>query len=145
MGLGCPDLAEARTMNDTAVAAVIAGAIARGVRLFDTAELYANEGALGAAIAESGVPRAEVFLQTKYTPISGQDPSRVPYDRSAPIEVQVQQSVAASLRNLQTNYIDCLLLHSPFDAHEHTLRAWRAMETELAQARNLEQTKIYED
>ena len=45
---------------------------------------------------------------------------------------QVKQSVAASLRNLRTDYLDCLLLHSPLPSHEQTLRAWRQMEAHVA-------------
>lgn len=44
------------------------------------------------------------------------------------IETQVQQSIASSLSNLGTNYIDCLVLHSLYADIDDTLRAWRAME-----------------
>jgi diketogulonate reductase-like aldo/keto reductase len=47
---------------------------------------------------------------------------------TASIPEQIEQSVAASLRNLQTNYIDCFVLHSVYPSMEDTLTAWRAME-----------------
>ena len=44
---------------------VVESAIALGFRHFDTAAMYENEAAVGAAIAASGVPRAELFITTK--------------------------------------------------------------------------------
>ncbi len=61
-----------------------------------------------------------------YTPLSGQDPANVPYDASAPLRLQVAQSVAASLRNLRSAYVDCLLLHSPLPRHGDLMEVWRA-------------------
>ena len=91
-----------------------------------------NEAGVGEALVLSGIPRAEIFLQTKYTPFAGQDPQRVPYDPKAPLEEQVKQSVATSLRNLQTTFIDSLVLHSPLPTHDETLRVWRQMEAHVA-------------
>ena len=105
-----------------------------GFRGIDTAcqPKHYDEAGVGAAVAASGVARSELYLQTKYTPLTGQDPARVPYDANAEPEEQVSQSVAASLRNLQTDYIDCLVLHSPLPTHQETLRVWRAMERHVA-------------
>ena len=58
----------------------------------------------------------------------GQDPERLPYDKDAVLEDQVRQSVQASLRNLQTDYIDSLVLHSPMRTEEETMRVWRVFE-----------------
>ncbi len=55
----------------------------------------------------------------------------MPYDASQPLRVQVAQSVAASLRNLKSSYIDCLLLHSPLPNHKDLMEVWRAMEAEV--------------
>lgn len=77
---------------------------------------------------QSGIAREAIYLQTKFTPLSGQDPERVPYDQSAPLEIQISQSFATSQHNLQTDYIDCLILHSPLANYALTLQAWRAME-----------------
>jgi diketogulonate reductase-like aldo/keto reductase len=105
-------------------------ALKTGFRGIDTAcqPRHYDEAAVGAAIEQSGCLRSELFLQTKFTPLSGQDPEQTPYDRDAPLEEQVKQSVAASLRNLRTTHIDCLVLHSPLPTHAETLRVWRAME-----------------
>jgi diketogulonate reductase-like aldo/keto reductase len=78
---------------------------------------------------DAGVPRSNIYLQTKFTPVSGQEPSRIPYDPNAPLADQVAQSFATSLQNLQTDYLDCLVLHSPLPRMEQTLQAWRAIET----------------
>ena len=61
--------------------------------------------------------------------MSGQDPTRIPYDPNAPLSEQVAQSFATSLRNLQTDYLDSLLLHSPLPIADQTMTAWQAMES----------------
>eukprot|EP00545_Synedropsis_sp_CCMP1620_P012008 CAMPEP_0119004744 /NCGR_PEP_ID=MMETSP1176-20130426/1324_1 /TAXON_ID=265551 /ORGANISM="Synedropsis recta cf, Strain CCMP1620" /LENGTH=351 /DNA_ID=CAMNT_0006956489 /DNA_START=89 /DNA_END=1144 /DNA_ORIENTATION=+ len=110
-------------------------AITAGFRFIDTAcqPKHYNEAGVGngwkAAAAELGLERQDLFLQTKYTPFPGQDPNNVPYDPKAPLEEQVQKSVAVSLHNLQTDYIDSLVLHSPMDTIEETMVVWRAMES----------------
>ena len=109
-------------------------AIAQGFRGIDTAcqpKHYHEPGvgdALVASIADGVLTRDELFLQTKFTSLSGQDPARIPYDASASLPEQVAQSFAASLRNLQTPYVDSLVLHSPMPDMEQTLEVWRAME-----------------
>jgi diketogulonate reductase-like aldo/keto reductase len=109
-------------------------AIRLGFRGIDTAcqPKHYNETGVGAGLAmclADGMRRGDVYLQTKFTPVSGQDPSRIPYDPKAPLSEQVAQSFAASLRNLQTDYVDCLVLHSPLPAEKQTLQVWRAIET----------------
>jgi len=75
-----------------------------------------------------GIVREDIFLQTKFTSLSGQDRSKpLPYDRSAPIREQVLASFETSLRNLRTTYIDSYVLHSPLDTIQHTLEAWRTV------------------
>ena len=103
-------------------------ALQLGYRAIDTAcqPKHYTESLVGDALADAeaaGVcTRGEVYLQTKYTPIGGQDPNDIPYDADAPLEQQVEQSVATSMRNLRTSYIDCLVLHSPLGSHEETMR-----------------------
>jgi len=114
-------------------------AIRAGFRGFDTAcqPKHYNEPAVGAAVTAAiatGIPRADLYLQTKYTPVSGQDPARLPYDPSAPPALQVRQSLEASLRNLATPYVDCLILHSPLSSAAATLEVWRAMESVVSEA-----------
>jgi diketogulonate reductase-like aldo/keto reductase len=105
-------------------------ALACGFRAIDTANQRKHyvEAAVGAAIR--GLPRAELWLQTKFTHLPGQD-DRLPYDPRAPIETQVAQSFASSLENLGTAYLDSYVLHGPNARHglaPDDVGAWRAME-----------------
>jgi diketogulonate reductase-like aldo/keto reductase len=115
-------------------ARLVEKAIAQGFRGIDTAcqPKHYDEAGVGAGVTASlddALVRADLYLQTKFTPVSGQDPTRVPYDPNAPLPEQVAQSFAASLRNLQTLYLDCLVLHSPLESPPQTLAVWRAMES----------------
>ncbi|MEW6713457.1 MAG: aldo/keto reductase, partial [Candidatus Riflebacteria bacterium] len=82
-------------------------ALRAGFRGIDTAcqPKHYNEAGVGEAIGRmraQGVDRSELFVQTKFTPLAGHDPARVPYDPAAPIEEQVAQSFAVSQANLGT-------------------------------------------
>jgi diketogulonate reductase-like aldo/keto reductase len=108
-------------------------AVQQGFRGIDTAcqPKHYNEAGVGAGVAaclRSGLTRADLYLQTKFTPVSGQDPQQIPYDPKAPLQHQVVQSFAASLRNLQTDYLDALILHSPMPTAKQTMMVWRAFE-----------------
>jgi diketogulonate reductase-like aldo/keto reductase len=112
--------------------ALTALALRAGFRAIDTANQRKHyfEAGVGAAIAQAGIPRDQLFLQTKFTHIAGQD-DRLPYDPAAPIEAQVAQSFASSLEHLGTTYLDSYVLHGPstrvgFAAED--IAAWRAME-----------------
>jgi diketogulonate reductase-like aldo/keto reductase len=109
--------------------ALVSQALRAGFRGIDTAcqPKHYYEPGVGAAIA--AWPRDQLYVQTKFTPLSGQDPQRIPYDANAPLREQVAQSFAASLRNLQTTHLDALVLHSPLPRHEQTMEVWQAMET----------------
>ncbi|HUD24952.1 MAG TPA: aldo/keto reductase [Burkholderiaceae bacterium] len=113
---------------------LVAAAIQLGFRGVDTAcqPKHYNEAGAGAGVLaclNAGLTRGELFLQTKFTPLSGQDPKQIPYDPNAPLSEQVAQSFAASRRNLQTDYLDSLLLHSPMAHAGQTMKVWRAMES----------------
>lgn len=108
-------------------------AIQAGFRGIDTAcqPKHYNEPLVGAALHRlkgEGIRREALFLQTKFTPLSGHDPGQVPYDKNSPIELQVAQSFEASKKNLQTEYVDCLVLHSPMAPHALLMTVWKAME-----------------
>ncbi|KAI8824468.1 aldo/keto reductase [Fimicolochytrium jonesii] len=109
-------------------------AILQGFRGIDTAcqPKHYNEPQVGNAIAEvtqnHNIPRSELFIQTKFTSLDGQDPLRIPYDKHATLEEQVTQSFNVSLKNLKVSYIDSLVLHSPMRTLEDTLRVWRVLE-----------------
>jgi diketogulonate reductase-like aldo/keto reductase len=113
---------------------LVAKAIRQGFRGIDTAcqPKHYDEPGVGAGVAlslDGALVRADLYLQSKFTSVSGQDPRNVPYDPNAPLPEQVAQSFAASLRNLQTAYLDCLVLHSPLASPAQTLEVWRAMES----------------
>ena len=71
-----------------------------GYRHIDTAEGYNNEEFVGQAIADSGVPRSDIFITTKVSPKS--------YAAG-----KVRPAVEASLEKLKTDQVDLLLLHWP--------------------------------
>ena len=108
-------------------------AIQRGFRGIDTAcqPRHYHEAGVGAAVAaclNDNLRRADLYLQTKFTPLSGHDPKQIPYDPSAPLAEQVAQSFEASTRNLQTDYVDCLILHSALPDRNQMTQVWGAME-----------------
>jgi diketogulonate reductase-like aldo/keto reductase len=111
-------------------------ALRQGFRGIDTANQrrHYHEAAVGQAIATTVagglVVRDDLFLQTKFTFRDGQD-HRLPYDASAPIRTQVEQSFASSLEHLRTEVIDSYLLHGPTQRSGLAAadwEAWRAME-----------------
>ena len=65
------------------------------------------------ALAAEGISRSSLLVQTKFTPLNGQD-RRVPYDPQAALDAQVHQSFESSLEHLQTDYVDSYLLHGPY-------------------------------
>lgn len=81
---------------DEAEASVLA-ALEEGYRLIDTANAYVNEKAVGRAMKKSGLPREEIFLETKLWPSFYED----------------EDAVDKTLERLGTDYIDLLLIHQP--------------------------------
>lgn len=81
---------------DEAEASVLS-ALQCGYRLIDTANAYVNEKAVGRAMRKSGIPRDEVFLETKLWPSF--------YEQ--------EDAVEKTLQRLGTDYIDLLLIHQP--------------------------------
>jgi len=121
-------------------------AITTGFRGVDTAcqPKHYDESGVGKALTRlnsRGIKREDLFLQTKFTPLSGQDPDNVPYDRNSPVALQVAQSFRSSQENLQTEYVDSLILHSPMATYDLTMIAWRAME-EIQKAGGVRQLGI---
>lgn len=112
---------------------LVEAALRCGFRGIDTAcqPKHYNEADVGEALqtlAAEGLKREAVFLQTKFTPLEGQDPNSVPYDKNAPLQEQIAHSFEVSLANLRTDYIDSYLLHSPLFPFSRLITAWRAME-----------------
>jgi len=84
--------------------------------------------ALEILVKNHGIKREDLFLQTKYTSMSSQDPKLpLPYNPSDSISDQIESSFQTSLANLKTTYLDSYLLHSPMRTLEQTLEAWRAL------------------
>ena len=75
------------------------------------------------ALAKKGVKRESLFLQTKFTSVSGQD-HRTPYDQSADLPTKVQQSFESSLKHLHTDYLDSYVLHGPHSRWGLTQADW---------------------
>jgi len=114
---------------------LVSKALAAGFRGVDTAcqPKHYQEDLVGDALFEafsSGkLQREDVWIQTKYTSVNGQDPKRIPYDSRKSRPEQVAESVQVSRKNLKVEVIDSLVLHSPERNLETTLLVWGAMET----------------
>lgn len=85
-------------------------AISVGYRSIDTAQAYANEEAVGNAVKKCGVPRDELFITTKVWIANGG------YENA-------KKSLRESLKKLQSDYIDLVLIHQPFNDYYGTYRA----------------------
>jgi diketogulonate reductase-like aldo/keto reductase len=132
-GIRVPKILYGTAWKKSATEQLVATAIGQGFRGIDTAcqPKHYEEADVGAGVAASlgaNLSRADLYLQTKFTGLSGHDPKRIPYNSQAPIPQQVAQSFEVSLRNLRTDYIDCLVLHSPLPSAKQTQEAWAAME-----------------
>jgi len=128
-----PPIIYGTAWKGTETAHWVENALVRGFRGVDTAAQpkHYHEPGVGEGLKRAlatGLARDEVYLQTKFTPLSGQDPRRVPYDADASLTRQVKQSFASSLANLGVERLDALVLHAPFRARSDTLEAWAAME-----------------
>ncbi len=125
-----------------ATAELVFTALSAGFRALDTANnlLHYAETAVGEGLRrarENGVMRDDVFLQSKFSPLSAQS-AKVPYDPRSDLEEQVEQSFESSLSHLGTGYLDAYLLHGPYGHYrleESDFRVWRAMEGLCKQAR----------
>merc|ERR550525_1730809 len=95
--------------------------LAHGVRSFDTAQAYANQDGVGAAIRKSGIPRKEIFLTTKIDGGQG--------------ESGTIQAHKENLKCLGVDYVDLLLVHFPCDWDQKNCSkagrqaTWRGLET----------------
>jgi diketogulonate reductase-like aldo/keto reductase len=129
----CPSLLYGTAWKGARTAGLVERALELGFRGLDTAcqPKHYDEAGVGrglAACLDRGLRRSDIYVQTKFTALRGQNPESIPYDPRAPLREQVEQSCAVSLRNLGVSQLDAWLLHSPFERHADTLAAWRAME-----------------
>lgn len=98
----------------------VVAALAAGYRHIDTAAVYGNEAQVGAAIAEAGVPREQVFVTSKlWNQDHGYDKALAAYD--------------TSLKRLKLDYLDLYLVHWPVAGLR--LESWRALERLAADGR----------
>lgn len=109
----------------------VTDALSVGYRSIDTAQAYFNERQVGDAIRKSGIAREEIFLTTKVWITNAGE------ERAA-------RSIDESLRKLQTDYVDLLLIHQPFGDYYGT---WRAMEAayKTGKARAIGVSNFYPD
>lgn len=133
-----PDIAMPPLLYGTAwkkdqTADLVTKAVKYGFRGIDTAcqPKHYHEAGVGEAIqrlASEGITRDDLYIQTKFTPLNGQDPQNIPYDRKAPLNEQVAQSFEVSKKNLGVSYVNGLILHSPLENMDRSIIVWRAME-----------------
>ncbi len=119
VGLGVWQAAAGESTREAVLAA-----LRFGYRHIDTARIYNNEADVGAAIAESGIPRAEIFVTTKlWNADHGYDKALRAFDASA--------------ARLKLDYVDLYLIHWPVAGKR--LDSWRALETlfEAKRARSI--------
>jgi 2,5-diketo-D-gluconate reductase A len=95
--------------------AAVSTALEAGYRSIDTAAIYGNEGQVGQALADSGLPREQLFVTTKLW-----------NDRQGPDEVP--RAFDESLGRLGLDYVDLYLIHWPAPAADRYVEAWRALE-----------------
>jgi 2,5-diketo-D-gluconate reductase A len=96
-----------------AVAEAVQTAIEAGYRSIDTAQGYGNEAGVGKAIAESGVPREELFITSK---LRTRDQG---YDSTL-------KSLMGTLDRMGLDYLDLFLIHWPVPAHDRYSDTWKA-------------------
>jgi len=110
-------------------------AVEAGFKAIDTANqlVHYEEALVGEALlslAKKGITRDKLFLQTKFTPVNGQD-HRTPYDANADIATQVKQSFDSSLAHLHTDHLDSYVLHGPYSRRglgKEDWEVWAAIE-----------------
>jgi 2,5-diketo-D-gluconate reductase A len=115
LGLGVWQVADSRECVDA-----VRWALEAGYRHIDTAQAYGNEESVGQGLRESGVPREQVFITTKFFPA-----------RQDPVE-----EIERSLQRLGVDYVDLYIIHWP---ERGPTWAWPGMERarELGYARSI--------
>jgi len=134
-GIHIPAFMYGTAWKKDATANLVKLAVSAGFTAIDTANqlIHYNEALVGEALltlASQGTKRESLFLQTKFTPVSGQD-HRTPYDPIATISKQVEQSFESSLQHLHTDYLDSYVLHGPYSRYglgKEDWEVWTAFE-----------------
>jgi diketogulonate reductase-like aldo/keto reductase len=133
-----PDFLYGTAWKEDRTPALTELALRTGFRGIDTAnqrrhyfEAGVGQG-LAAAYRAGIVTRADLFLQTKFTYMPGQD-QRLPYDPAADLSTQVAQSMQSSLEHLGTDHVDSYVLHGPASGQgwtDYDAEVWTAMTKE---------------
>jgi diketogulonate reductase-like aldo/keto reductase len=134
-GVRVPSWLYGTAWKEEATESLVLGALTAGFRGLDTANQrkHYDEAGVGRGLAralQGGIRRDQLFVQTKFTHLAGQD-HRLPYAAAAPVGEQVAQSFARSLAHLGVDRLDSLVLHGPSlrDRLAPADReAWRAIE-----------------
>lgn len=143
VSLGLPYLIYGTAWKQDDTARLVQMAITAGFRFIDTAcqPKHYHENGVGdgwtRAADELSLDRRDLFLQTKFTSVSGQDPNNIPYDATQPLAEQVAESLQVSLRNLRTTYLDSWVMHGLETNMEDTMIVYRAMELAVDQGKVL--------
>ncbi|MFN8369335.1 MAG: aldo/keto reductase [Bacteriovoracaceae bacterium] len=126
-----PNFIYGTAWKQAATTRLVEQAIEAGFRAIDTANQikHYSEALVGEAL--KGIKRKELWLQTKFTSVRGQHGEKPPYDPTADLTTQVNQSFLSSLEHLKTDYVDSYLLHGPY-GHPYLgnedFEVWRAIE-----------------
>ena len=103
-------------------AETVRAAFDAGYRHIDTAQMYGNEEGVGRALAESGLPRDEVFLTTKLTNDGHGHDAAV-------------RRLDESLQKLGTDHVDLYLIHWPRPGDDRYVDTWRGFEKALSEGK----------
>ena len=122
-GVGMPQLGfGVFQVPDDETTAAVKAALEAGYRSIDTAAIYGNEAGVGKALAESGIPRDELFITTKlWNSEQGYDSTLRAFDES--------------MRKLGLEQLDLYLIHWPTPKRDKYLDTWRAFEKLQADGR----------
>jgi 2,5-diketo-D-gluconate reductase A len=102
-------------LNDREVCDAIVSAADVGYRLFDSAHRYGNEVGVGDGVRATGLPREDLFVTTKLDgEWQGQD--------------RALSGIDGSLRRMQLDYVDLLLIHWPLPRRDEYVSTWRTFE-----------------
>src|SRR3712207_4598749 len=114
LGLGTARLPDEETRR------IVGEALEVGYRFVDTAASYENERGVGQALADSGLPREEVFVSTK---LRGREQG----------SDSAKQALRSSLDRLGLDFVDLYLIHWPLPRLDRYVESWLAMEELLAE------------
>jgi len=129
-----PKIIYGTAWKGAATTSLVVSAVLQGFRAIDTAcqPKHYREDLVGEALKilqdEHGIKREDLWIQTKFTSLDGQDRNKpLPYDPTKELREQILESFSTSTKNLRTSYLDSYILHSPEDTDEDTMEAWKVL------------------